>query len=140
MADQLDRAPTATARATAPATVPATLPATVPATVLGTGLATGLLLAAAPSPAQAVHTVSTAAAATDPCTPLVALVALAAWVLAGWVLLTALLLAGGRLPGLVGRGARGACRRVAPYALRRLVEVALGLTVAAGALGASPAS
>jgi nucleoid-associated protein YgaU len=99
----------------------------------------GLLLATAPSPGRAVHTLATAAAATDPLAPLMALVALAAWLLAGWVTLAAILTAGGRLPGLAGRVARGACRRIAPRALRRLLELALGLTVAAGTLGASPA-
>jgi nucleoid-associated protein YgaU len=99
----------------------------------------GLLLATAPSPGRAVHTLATAAVAADPLAPLVALVALAAWLLTGWVALAAVLTAGGRLPGLAGRVARGACRRIAPRALRRLLELALGLTVAAGTLGAPPA-
>lgn len=108
--------------------------------VLGAAVAALLLLLAAPSPGSAVRALRAAADATDPTGPLVALVALLAWVLAGWLLLTALLTTGAHLPGLVGRLLDAVARRVAPAAVRRAVEVALGLTVAVGALGASPAA
>jgi nucleoid-associated protein YgaU len=99
-----------------------------------------LLLLAAPSPSRAWAGLRDVAAATDPTGPLVCLLALSAWVLAGWLLLIGLLTLAGRLPGVAGRCSAACSRRVAPAAVRRAVEVALGLTVAVGVLGASPAS
>ena len=109
-------------------------------TVLATAAAFALLLLAAPTPLAALAELRAPSAATDPTGPLVAALALAAWALAGWVLLTALLVLAGRLPGLTGRAGAALARRAAPTALRRAVEVALGVTVAVGALGASPAA
>jgi hypothetical protein len=98
------------------------------------------LLLTAPAPGTAVGTLQTATAAPDPLAPLLALVALIAWALVGWLLLVAAGSLATRLPGTAGRVAAAGTRRVAPAAVRRLVEVSLGLTVAVGALGASPAA
>lgn len=108
--------------------------------VLGTAAASLLLLLAAPTPSAALGQLRDAGDATDSSGPLVAAVALLAWVLALWLVLVALLTLAGRLPGLAGQVFGAVSRRVAPAALRRAVEVALGLTVAVGVLGASPAS
>lgn len=107
--------------------------------VLGTVAAALLLLLAAPTPTEAVRVLRDAGAATDQTAPLVALLALVAWVLAAWLALTVLLTVGGHLPGLAGRALAAVARRVAPAAVRRAVEVGFGLTVVVGTLGASPA-
>lgn len=106
---------------------------------VGAVLAAVLLLLAAPSPAASVRTLTTVSSATDQAAPLVALLALVAWLLAAWLLLVLAVTAGGHLPGAAGRGLAAVARRLAPATVRRAVEVALGLTVAVGALGASPA-
>jgi LysM repeat protein len=99
-----------------------------------------LLVAAAPTPAAAVTTLRTSSSASDAVLPLVALVALLAWSLLAWLtVLTAVVLAR-RLPGIAGRSAAAAARGMAPAAIRQLVEIALGLSVAAGVLAAGPAS
>lgn len=108
--------------------------------LLWTAAAAALLVLAAPSPAGAVQQLRSAGTATDPFGPVVAALSLLAWVLAGWLLSATLLTALGRLPGLAGCLAAAAARRIAPAVVRRAVEVALGLTVAAGVLGASPAA
>lgn len=110
-----------------------------PAVPVGTALAWLLLLGAAPTPEAAWHQLQRGAAAADPLAPLLGLVALVAWAAVSWLSLTVVVTVGGRLPGLVGRSCAAVSRRVAPAAVRRGVEVALGLTVAVGALGASPA-
>lgn len=51
-----------------------------------------------------------------------------------WLCLGAVLAALGHLPGLVGRVARSVAGRVAPAVVRRLVEAALGVTVAGASL------
>jgi hypothetical protein len=107
---------------------------------LGALAAAGLLLLAAPSPASGVRTLRDASSAVDPTAPLVAVLALLAWALAAWLGLTVLLTLLCRVPGTAGRTAAGVVRRVAPAAVRRLVGAALGVTVVAGALAASPAS
>lgn len=66
--------------------------------------------------------------------------ALLAWALATWLAVTVLVTAAGQLPGVTGRLAGVGARRIAPAAIRRAVEVTLGLTVAVGVLGAAPAS
>jgi hypothetical protein len=110
------------------------------AAVAATVAATAALLAAAPAPATAVATLRAAAASPDPMGPLLALVALVAWSLAAWLVLIAAGSLAARLPGGCGRVAGAALSHVAPAGLRRRVEVALGLAVAAGVLGAGPAS
>ena len=94
----------------------------------------GALLLTAPSPGVAVALVAGAATSTDPTGPLVAAVALLAWVVTAWLTLTGVLVLLSRLPGLVGRLGRALVAHVAPVAVRRAVETALGLTVAVGAL------
>lgn len=74
----------------------------------------------------------------DPTRLLVAVLGLAAWACAAYLLLVLALTWAARAPGLLGRGAAGLARRVAPAALRRTCELALGLTLAA-APGAVPA-
>lgn len=107
--------------------------------VLGTAAAAVLLLVAAPSPAACVTTLSAAGGAADQVTPLVALLSLVAWSLAAWLLLVLAVTAGGHLPGTAGGALAVLARRLAPATVRRTVEVALGLTVAVGVLGAAPA-
>src|SRR3954470_19618219 len=102
----------------------------------GTGV---LLLATAPSPAAAVATLAAPAAATDPLAPMLAVVSLAAWLLLSWLLVVAAAASIAQLPGATGRVASAVTRRLAPVAVRRLVEVSLGLSVATGVLAASPA-
>jgi len=110
------------------------------ASALATAAAGAALLAAAPPPAAAITTLSAPATAVDPLAPLLALLALVAWTLLAWLLVVALASTAARLPGLPGRVGEWVARRIAPVGVRRLVEVTLGLTVAAGGLGASPAS
>ncbi len=105
----------------------------------GTAVADVLLLLTAPSPAASVHTLAGAGGATEQAAPLVALLSLVAWLLASWLLLVLVVTAGGHLPGAAGRALAVVARRVAPATVRRAVEVALGLTIAVGVLGASPA-
>ena len=109
------------------------------ALALGTTAAAVLLLLAAPTPAGCLRTLTAASSATDQAAPLVALLALLAWVLAAWLAVTALLTAGGHLPGQAGRALQSLAHRVAPATVRRAVEVALGLTVVVGTL-ATPAA
>ncbi|MDT7570578.1 MAG: hypothetical protein QOE05_752 [Actinomycetota bacterium] len=108
--------------------------------VLAAGSAGLLLLAAAPMPPAAVAALTAPAGAADPLAPLISLLALMAWALLTWLLLVALATSAARLPGLPGRVADRCAGRVAPAGVRRLVDVALGLTVAASVLGAAPAS
>lgn len=107
--------------------------------IAATGAAAALSVTA-PTPAAAVRTLGSAASHPDPLGPLLALVALAAWALAGWLLLVAAVAFTTRLPGGAGRVAGRVARRLAPAAVRRAVEVWLGLTVAVGVLGAAPAA
>lgn len=116
----------------------------------GTAAAIALLLAA-PSPAGAWRSLSSVSgtaspapsSAADPTAPLLAAVALTAWLLIGWLLLTAALCLLEQLPGAAGRAAAAVVERIAPAALRRLVAVGLGVAVASGpvapALAAPPA-
>ena len=105
---------------------------------LGPVAAVAALRLAAPAPAVAVHQLGHPSA-TDPFAAVVAAVALTAWALAGWLLLVAVVTVAGRLPGRLGTVAAALSRRVAPLAVRRALEAVLGLTVAASALGATPA-
>jgi nucleoid-associated protein YgaU len=99
------------------------------------------LWATAATPLRALDELPRAlGAGTDPFAAVVPAAALLAWVLALWLAGTVALTAAGQLPGAIGRCACGAARRVAPSAVRRAVELALGLTLAAGAACASPAA
>jgi nucleoid-associated protein YgaU len=95
-----------------------------------------LLLLCAPPPPTALAQVQAAASTADPAAPLVAAVSLTAWALTAWLLIAVLLTVLGRAPGRVGRLAGTLVRRWAPTAVRRAVELTLGLTVATGVLGA----
>ena len=101
----------------------------------------GTLVVTGPTPADALRLLGTpGAAAADPTLPLVALAVLSAWLLTGWLVLAAALTVATRVPGRAGRAAAAAARRAAPAAVRRVLEVALGLSVTAGAVTAAPAA
>ena len=106
---------------------------------LGGGSAGTLLLLTGPSPASALALLREPGAAGEPTALLVAAVASIAHVLALWLASTVLLTLAGRLPGLTGRACGAVVRCVAPPVVRRAVELVLGLGLAAGAVGASPA-
>jgi nucleoid-associated protein YgaU len=96
-------------------------------------LVLGVLAATAPTPAQALRALGQPAPP-DPTAPLVAAVALLAWGLATWLVAVLLVVAAASVPGSLGRWAGGLACRIAPRALLRVAEVALGLTVATGAV------
>ena len=100
------------------------------------------LLVCAPSPTAAVRTLREPllSGAVDVTAPVVALVSLLAWVLAGWLLLAAALTACTRLPGAAGRAGAAVLRRVAPATVRRCLAVALGITVVTAVAGPAAAS
>lgn len=101
---------------------------------------TAAVLLSGPTPAASVRTLCGTPSSSDPLAPLLALVALVAWALLGWLLVVAAAALTARAPGLAGRIAGAVVDRIAPATVRRVVEVCLGLTMAAGALGPSPAS
>ena len=109
------------------------------ALLLAAGASLLLLSVAAPPPPAALAGLLSAPTARSTTGPLVAAVALLAWATAGWLALTVLLTLAARLPGLAGRVAAAAARRVAPATVRSAVEVAVGITVAVG-LTSTPAS
>jgi nucleoid-associated protein YgaU len=76
---------------------------------------------------------------TGPSAPLVTAVSAAAWLCTGWLGLVAVLEHGSRLPGVVGRLAAAAVRRIAPSSVRALVRVAVGASLAASVI-AGPAA
>lgn len=104
------------------------------------GAALLLLTAASPGPLPAVRSLQEPGRATDPTGLLLAVVSLVAWALALWLLLTVVLVLAGRARGRRGRAAAALARRVAPAAVRRGVELALGLTVTLSPLAAAPAA
>lgn len=107
---------------------------------LGASGAAVLLLLTAPSPFACLQTLRDGGTAGEPTGPLIALLSLLAWLLAAWLLLSVAATAGSHLPGALGRVLRPVSQRLAPAAVRRAVEVGLGLTVAVGVLGATPAA
>jgi hypothetical protein len=98
-----------------------------------------LLLLAAPGPGTAWVALQGAPRAADPFAPVLAGITLVAWLLVAWLMTTVLVTAGGHLPGRLGSRLAAAARLVAPAAVRRAVELSLGLTVLVGAL-TTPAS
>lgn len=118
----------------------AALPARPRTAALGVVLAFAGLATTAPTPSRARRELFAPTADGDPTAPVVAAVSLLAWLLAAWLLATVVLALAAHLPGTGGRAASLAVRGVAPLAVRRAVEVALGLTVATGALGATAAA
>ncbi len=66
--------------------------------------------------------------------PVLAVVALIAWALTGWLALVVAVSLGERLPGTVGRAAQQCLTRVAPASLRSLVRTATGVAVAGAVL------
>ena len=102
-------------------------------------LVAATLVLVAPSPATALPALLRSS--TDPTSPLLAAVGLCAWACACWLLLcTALTAAGRLLPGVGGRAARGLATRCAPRAVRRLAQLAVGVTVATAVLGGTGAA
>ena len=101
-------------------------------------LAAATLILVAPSPSTALpallHT------SDDPTGPLQAAVGLGTWACACWLLIcTALTTAGRLLPGAGGRTAQLLAIRCAPRAVRRVAELAVGVTVATAVLGGTGA-
>lgn len=109
-----------------------------PAGLLPVGAGAALWITA-PRPLTACTVLRAAAQATDPFAPLIALAALLAWSLAGWLLIVFLATWAGQVPGLLGRYAAAVASRIAPIAVRRVAALALGVTAATGGLGASAA-
>ena len=108
-------------------------------TVVGVTASLVALLVAAPRPDAALRLLADAGSSSDPTGPVVAAVALGAWIVAGWLSLTVTVVVLSRLPGLLGRTARAVAGRVAPVTVRRAVEVALGITVAVGVVAPTAA-
>jgi hypothetical protein len=105
-----------------------------------TTAAVAALVLVAPGPVEAVELLTEDPVASDPTAPLVAAAAAIAWGLAGWLALTAVVTAVAARSGPTGAVAGAIARRLAPAAVRRAVEVSLGLTVAVGTLGVSTAA
>ena len=103
--------------------------------VLAALAAAVVLLLTAPAPTASLAVLADPSGASTPSAPLVALVALLAWGLAAYLLVVTALTAGAHLPGTGGRALAAVARRSAPSGLRRALEVALGVTLAVGALG-----
>ncbi len=104
--------------------------------VIALMVVSGFVLSA-PRPPSALRVL--AQGTTDPAGPLVAVVALVGWLLLGWLALVSLLLVAGNTDtGQVAALLHRAAARIAPYAARRLVTAALGLSLVA--LTAGPAS
>lgn len=106
------------------------------ASTVAIGLGVGLVVAA-PAPGPALRTLrltfaSTPAAGDDLTVAVVALAALVAWGLAGWLVGAAGLTACSYLPGAAGRLTGALALRVTPHAVRRVLDVALGLSIATG--------
>ncbi|MCW2606558.1 MAG: hypothetical protein JWO60_1251, partial [Frankiales bacterium] len=97
------------------------------AVVYGALTAAAALVLAAPSPLASLRTLADAGAAAQVTDPLVALLALLAWLCAAYLLAVAALTLGSRLPGVLGPALQAVTRLVAPAALRRALEVALGV-------------
>lgn len=97
-------------------------------------------------PAEALHYLTGHPLDTD----LSALLAVVAWATICWLALAALATLAGRVPGILGALARPVAARVAPAAVRRMVELAVGAGVAtsialaqmplASAAGSTPSS
>lgn len=100
---------------------------------------TGVICCAAPTPRRAWHDL-TAPVAADLTRPVVAAATLLAELLVAWLVLTALLTAGGQLRGPLGRLSDGLASCVAPAVVRRGVAVALGIGVALGTAGTASAA
>ncbi len=102
--------------------------------------ASGLLLAAAgEAPGVAVRALSTVSASADPTAPVVAAATVLAWLLVIWLSVMVAVSAAADLPGAVGRTAAALARLVTPAVLRRIIELGLGVTLAATATGTSSA-
>jgi resuscitation-promoting factor RpfA len=75
-------------------------------------------------------------AARQPADAVAAVLALAGWVVLGWLIVGSLAAAGSVLPGLAGAACSSIAGRITPVALRRTVEVLVGVGVAtAGTAG-----
>lgn len=74
---------------------------------------------------------------TSPDEAIVTVAALAAWLVLAWLAAGSALVVAARLPGAAGRAAGTAARIVTPLALRRVLEAAVGVTVAVGPLAAA---
>lgn len=108
-------------------------------TALATAAAGLVLLLAAPSPAAGLSQLRDPAPA-DPFGPVVAGISLLAWAVALWLALTVLVTLAAARNGRTSRLSRAVATRIAPVAVRRAVELSLGLTIAVGAVGVPTAA
>ena len=95
-----------------------------------TAAATAVLALAAPRPAPALVQLSEINSSHDPFAPLVAVLNLFAWAAALWLALCVVITVAGDCPGWTGQLGRVLSRRLVPAALRRTLQLSLGLTVA----------
>lgn len=110
---------------------------------LGGSVALGALLLTAGTPLQAWSSLTTSLGGPgggDPFAPVIAVVALTAWLVVTYLGAVAAVLLLARLPGATGAVFRVLGRLLAPALLRRTLELALGLSVVAGGLGLSTAT
>ncbi len=109
-------------------------------TALSVAALGGALAVLAPRPRQASATLLHPSQAIDATAPVLAAVVLLVWALAGYLAYGAVLVAAGRVPGVLGRSASWVARRTVPRAVRRSLEVAVGASLVLGTVGALPAS
>ena len=104
-------------------------------------MAGAVLVFVAPTPGSALASVRPSSWTTaEPIEPVLAVIALAAWACAGWLLVVAALCRAARLTGRRGRAAAFAARLVAPAVVRRWVAVSVGASVLIGGAGLTTAA
>jgi resuscitation-promoting factor RpfA len=109
--------------------------------VFAVGAASGLLLRLSWLPGLRVSSLGPLVTTGSPQQSLPLLLSLVLCAFSCWLAATVAISCAGQLPGAAGRRARAALRRVAPVAVRRGLEVALGLsTVLATGAGAANAA
>jgi nucleoid-associated protein YgaU len=90
-----------------------------------------VLLVAAPRPPRSPAALPGWLAAAPPDAAVVDLATVTAWGCVGWLTFAAIACVLGTVPGLAGRVGAAVARCVAPIAMRRAIEAALGLSVVA---------
>lgn len=116
-------------------------PAVTATALVALAVTSGLLAWATPtSLPSAPGQVATWLAAAGPTTALVLLAATACWAVVAWLTVGILLTVTATLPGLVGDAAGALARRITPCAVRRLVELAVGLSAATSTITVASAA